>query len=182
MVWVCCGMLGCVRLYVMVWIFFLRLFVWYVCPNVWYGIWYVRLTSMSDCMLWSLMYVRPTVWYGMYYLCPRVQYVQVLQGWLLNTSASSRSVELFFRKSWRAEAGRQVVHCRLREAEVTVNPVQRRRMKTEGKANVVASVWGRGRICSIPCRASRFALGDWNYRMNCTMMIWKKRINSSYSS
>ena len=46
----------------------------------------------------------------------------------------------------------------------------RRRMKTEEKAKVVASVWGE-RIYSIPCRASCFALDDLNYRMNCTRMI-----------
>ena len=33
----------------------------------------------------------------------------------------------------------------------------RRRIDTEGKAKVVAPVWG-GRICSIPCRASCFVL------------------------
>ena len=57
----------------------------------------------------------------------------------------------------------------------------RRRIKTEEKAKVVASVWG-GRIYLIPCRASCFALDDLNYRMNCPRTISKKRMKTSYCS
>ena len=40
----------------------------------------------------------------------------------------------------------------------------------------------RGRMSSIPCRASYFALDDLNYRMKCNIMICMKRMNSYYSS
>ena len=46
----------------------------------------------------------------------------------------------------------------------------RRRIKTEEKAKVVASVL-EGRIYSIPRHASCFAMDDLNYRKNCTRMI-----------
>ena len=47
----------------------------------------------------------------------------------------------------------------------------RKRIKTEEKAKVVASVWGV-RIYSSPCRASCFAYKPiLNNRMNCTRMI-----------
>ena len=56
----------------------------------------------------------------------------------------------------------------------------RRRAKTEEKAKVVASVvWGEE---FIPCRASCFALDDLNYRMSCSRIIGKKRMNLFYSS
>ena len=54
-------------------------------------------------------------------------------------------------------------------------------METEAKAKVVAFVWEKNWLNSLPCN-SCFALDDLNYRMNCTKMIWKKRMNSSYSS
>ena len=47
-------------------------------------------------------------------------------------------------------------------------PSHRRRIKTEEKAKVVASVGGGD--YSMHCRASCFALNDFNYRMNCTRL------------
>ena len=56
----------------------------------------------------------------------------------------------------------------------------RRRIKIEEKAKVVASAWGTDLFKSLPCY-SCFALDDLKNMMNCTRMIRKKRMNSSYS-
>ena len=55
------------------------------------------------------------------------------------------------------------------------------RIKTEEKAKVVVSVWGKECIQFLAAQAvlPRTIV---NIRIHCTRMIWKKRMNSSYSS
>ena len=58
-----------------------------------------------------------------------------------------------------------------KQLEAFMEGKHRSRIKTKEKSKVVASVWGGGRIYSIPCRASCFALDDLNNRISCTRMI-----------
>ena len=57
----------------------------------------------------------------------------------------------------------------------------RRRIKTEEKANVVTSVWGKEFIQFLAALAV-LTRTIYNNRMNCNRMISKTRINSSHSS
>ena len=59
--------------------------------------------------------------------------------------------------------------------------LHRRRIKTEEKAKMSSLLFGRKNLFN-SLRISCFALDNLNYRMNCTRMIWKKRMISSYSS